>query len=201
MLAFLAEPVPISKFVGRERFTRSGERNQYSLRRESRGSLPRSLCSDGFTSSTRTNSADSLRNQCIHCEAIAGWRARKMCFRILPVAVLGSSLTKVRLCGDFNRVKTRCRCAGLPSNSLGASWRDLRHRGFIASLRVTCMRWFVRVPPHEVRLERGRRGMVGALGQFGRAVVGHNSSKDSQFPAGRHDFRNRSRVWTMDALS
>jgi hypothetical protein len=40
MLAFLAEPVPIFKFVGRERFTRSGERNQYSLRRESRGSWP-----------------------------------------------------------------------------------------------------------------------------------------------------------------
>jgi len=80
MLAFLAEPVPSFRFVGRERFTRSGERNQYSLRRESRGSGPDAYAPTDLSRQQEANSADSLRDECTHWGAIACWRARKMYF-------------------------------------------------------------------------------------------------------------------------
>src|SRR5436309_14967054 len=47
----------------------------------------------------RAEARPSERGVFTHCGAIAVWRARKTYFWILPVAVLGSSLMKVTLCG------------------------------------------------------------------------------------------------------
>src|SRR5437016_11808831 len=53
----------------------------------------------------------------------------------------------------------------------------------------------------EVRLERGRRGMVRTVGAFGCATGRHNFSANSRLSANRHDFRNCARIRAMDALS
>ena len=53
----------------------------------------------------------------------------------------------------------------------------------------------------EVRLERGGRGMVRTVGQFGCAMGRHNFSADSRFPANQHNFGNRARFRAVDALS
>src|SRR5438093_12807233 len=54
---------------------------------------------------------------------------------------------------------------------------------------------------NEIRLERGGRGMVRAVGQLRCAMDRHNSSPHSRFPANRRDFGNCARIRAMDALS
>jgi SAM-dependent methyltransferase len=54
---------------------------------------------------------------------------------------------------------------------------------------------------NEVRLERGRRGMVATVGQLCRAMGRHNFSADSRVSAGGDNFGNRARIRAVDALS
>jgi hypothetical protein len=67
----------------------------------------------------------------------------------------------------------------------------------------SCRR-FDSAPSHsinEVRLERGRRGMVATVGQLCCAMGGHNFSEDSRVSAGGNDSGDRARVRAVDTLS
>src|SRR2546430_17341080 len=54
--------------------------------------------------------------------------------------------------------------------------------------------------PNEIRLERGGRGMVRAVGQFRWTMDRPNLSPHSRFPANRPDFGNCARVRGVDRL-